>query len=87
MDNRIATLSGHLTQTNRQHIKAILAAGLTEGKINRISYQIEHKGLGTYAVKMYVKDRGIVACGGSKLRMSCYDATFTADTPDKWRNQ
>jgi hypothetical protein len=34
------TLSGHLTQTNKTHIHAILKANLLEAKVNRINYKL-----------------------------------------------
>ena len=37
----IKTMSGHLTQTNKVHIKAMMERNLTSAKVNRITYQIE----------------------------------------------
>ena len=36
----ISTLSGHLSPTNKTHIKAILNANLTEAKVNTINYSL-----------------------------------------------
>jgi len=69
-------LTGHLTATNKKHIKAILAAGLTEGKINRITYYLTRLE-GVYVVEYRQNDRGLGFIG-SELRESTYKATFTA---------
>lgn len=68
-------VSGHLTATNKKAIKAILAAGLTEGKVGNTSYQL-HIIDGVHQVKMYTKDRGMIPCPGSALRVSTYLASF-----------
>ena len=34
------TISGHLTQTNKTHINAILKADLLVAKVNRINYKL-----------------------------------------------
>jgi 5-methylcytosine-specific restriction endonuclease McrBC GTP-binding regulatory subunit McrB len=36
----IQTISGHLTSTNKKHLKALFDAKLTTGKVNRINYFI-----------------------------------------------
>jgi len=47
-------LSGHLTQTNKAHIKALFDANLSEGKVNRINYQLSLD-KGVYTVKIAQK--------------------------------
>lgn len=37
---QISTITGHLTCTNKKHIKALFDAKLTTGKVNRINYFI-----------------------------------------------
>ncbi|QRE03487.1 hypothetical protein [Flavobacterium psychrophilum] len=37
---QISTISGHLTVTNKKHIKALFDAKLSTGKVNRINYFI-----------------------------------------------
>jgi hypothetical protein len=66
----------HLTQTNKKHISAILNAGLTEGKIGRISYRIEQKENNTYQVVFQKNDRGW-GCIGDNLRTSTYKTIFS----------
>ncbi|MES3018174.1 MAG: hypothetical protein V4721_10355 [Bacteroidota bacterium] len=40
----MTTLTGHLTATEKKHIKAILSAGLSEGRVNRKDYRINRVG-------------------------------------------
>lgn len=68
-------LTGHLTAANKKAIKAILYAGLTEGKVGKTSYQLSVVD-GIHHVKMFIKDRGLIPCPGSALRVSVYQATF-----------
>ena len=49
-------LTGHLTQTNKTHINALLKDNLTEAKVNRINYLISlDKGI--YTVKIAQKSK------------------------------
>ena len=68
---KISTLSGHLTQTNKVHIKAIFQAGLNCAKVNRIKYDI-HPDDGFYKVFIVEVDNSIVM--REKIRKS--KATF-----------
>lgn len=52
---KISTLSGHLTATNKNHIKAIFKAGLNQAKVNRINYNIFPEN-GFYTVKIAQKN-------------------------------
>ena len=70
----ISTLSGHLTTTNKTHIKAILKANLTEAKVNTTNYCLRLND-GVYTVKIAKKDRGLGFIG-NELRVSIYNATF-----------
>lgn len=65
----IQTISGHLTATNKTHIRAILEANLMEGKINNTNYHLQKEGE-IYTAKISKKDRGLIPCPGSQLRMS-----------------
>ena len=47
-------LTGHLTQTNKVHIKALFDANLSEGKVNRINYLLSLSE-GIYTVKIAQK--------------------------------
>ncbi len=69
-------LTGHLTQTNKLAIKAILDLGLTDGKVGKVSYFLTKEN-DIYHVKMLVKDRGLIPVAGSPLRWSNYYASFT----------
>jgi hypothetical protein len=68
-------IEGHLTATNKKAIKAILSAGLTSGKVGRISYFLFLTD-GIWTVKIQQKDRGIMPVAGSPLRLSTYVAQF-----------
>lgn len=71
------TLTGHLTQTNKKHIQAILNANLLEGKINRTNYFISKNGsTNVFTVKICVADRGFIPVPGTPLRLSTYIHTF-----------
>lgn len=52
---RITTLSGHLTATNKKHIKIMFNAGLNTSKVNRINYEIRIEN-DFYVVKTATKD-------------------------------
>jgi hypothetical protein len=68
-------LSGHLTATEKKHIKAILDQKLMTGKIGRKSYWLSlNEGL--YTVKVIQNDRGW-GWIGAELRQSVYTHTFT----------
>jgi hypothetical protein len=69
-------LTGHLTETNKTAIKAILNAGLMSGKVGKISYYLNCDN-NIYTVKYQTKDRGLIPCAGSQLRLSTYSASFT----------
>lgn len=69
-------LTGHLTSTEKKHIKHILSLGLCGGAINKKQYSIS-KNLDVYTVIVTEKDKGLITCGGSELRMSNYKSTFT----------
>ena len=68
-------IKGHLTQTEKKHIAVLINRGLTEGKINRKIYHLS-KTDDIYTVKISEMDRGLVSCGGSKLRLSTYTHQF-----------
>lgn len=68
-------LTGHLTQGNKDAIRAILAQGLMAGKVGRTNYQLSNDG-STFTVIISQRDRGMIPCGGSQLRTSHYTSTF-----------
>ncbi|QEM07897.1 hypothetical protein DIU31_031960 [Mucilaginibacter rubeus] len=73
--NTITVINGHLTAKDKAAIKALLAAGLTIGKVGRKTYSIaENNGL--YAVSYKIRDKGLVPVPGSAYRLSTYSATF-----------
>ena len=67
----ISTISGHLTQTNKRHLNAILSANLTEAKVNTINYFLTLNN-GIYTVKIIKKDNSIIY--GAKINI--YKSTF-----------
>jgi hypothetical protein len=68
----IKTLSGHLTATNKKHIRAMFDVGVLSAKVNTINYVITQSE-NVYTVKKTVKDLSIVT--GPKFRT--HTATFT----------
>jgi hypothetical protein len=68
-------INGHLTQTNKKSIQAILSAGLTEGKVGKINYHLSLED-DVYTVTYKQMDRGLIPCVGSPLRLSTYIAKF-----------
>jgi hypothetical protein len=70
------TISGHLTPGNKKAIKAILNAGLTEGRVNSSDYFLTKEN-DVYKVKIQKMDRGLIPCPGSSIRKSTYISTFT----------
>ena len=52
---KITTLSGHLTATNKTHIKLMFENGLNCAKVNRINYDITPEN-DFYIVKIAIKD-------------------------------
>lgn len=71
----IKVLTGHLTQTEKNAIKAILKANLTRGRVGRKDYIITQKG-DVYSVSVFQKDRGMMPDAYSKIRVSKYKSTF-----------
>lgn len=69
---KMKTLTGHITQTEKSHIKAILDAGIMEGKINRKNYFLSlNAGVYTVMIKENrANDLGI-------LVDRCYKSKFT----------
>ena len=68
-------LTGHLTATEKRHIKALFEANLMAGKINRKMYFITENA-GVYTVKVSQRDRGMMPVPGSPLRISVNTSTF-----------
>lgn len=65
---QIKTLTGHLTSTEKTHIKAIFKANLLEAKVNRKNYflTLVNPLKKEYKVKIVEVDKNIVI--GKKLR-------------------
>lgn len=64
---QISTISGHLTQTNKKHLNAILSANLTEAKVNTINYFLTLEN-DIYTVKIIKKDNSVFL--GAKINIS-----------------
>lgn len=70
---KISTVKGHLTATNKKHIKAIFDAGLTHGIVNRIEYSIIEVQPKEYEVTIY--QMGTAWCELKPKKLT-YKATF-----------
>jgi len=75
----ISTLSGHLTAHDKKAILAVMNLGLSEGQVGKKSYSIKPVGDNTLWVQITLKDRGMIPCPGSALRLSTYSHTFKAN--------
>lgn len=64
---QISTITGHLTQTNKKHINAILRSNLTEAKVNTINYFLTLQN-DIYTVKIIRKDNSVLL--GAKINIS-----------------
>jgi len=71
----ITVLQGHLTAKDKAAIKALLASGLTIGKVGRKTYAIIEKH-GLYEVSYKVKDKGLIPVPGTAYRISTHSAIF-----------
>ena len=69
-------IEGHLTATNKTHIKAILFAKMMKAKVNSIVYYLSLEN-GVYTVTIEKKDRGLVPVPGSPFIISKSIAKFT----------
>jgi len=63
----IITIKGHLTQTNKKHIKAILSANLLQAKVNTINYNLTREN-DFFRVTIVKKDNSIVI--GEKININ-----------------
>ena len=59
------TITGHLTTIEKKAIKAILKAGLTQGRVGRKDYFLQNEN-GLFTVKIQQKDRGMIPVSGSR---------------------
>lgn len=74
-EKNIAVIDGHVTAKDKAAIKAMIASGLSVGKVGRKTYSItENNGL--YTVSYKVKDKGLIPVPGSAYSISTYSATF-----------
>lgn len=69
-------LTGHLTATEKKVIKAMTSQNLSSGNVRKVNYFLSES-KGVHTVKIQKKDRGLIPCAGSELRVSTYSATFT----------
>lgn len=73
-------LTGHLTNSDKKAIKeglvSIPTGAVLSFKSGRAYYYITEQN-GTFTVKKQIKDRGMIPCPGSELRLSTYTSTFT----------
>jgi hypothetical protein len=63
----ITTIKGHLTQTNKKHINAILGANLLKAKVNTINYFLTREN-DLFRVTIIKKDNSIVI--GEKININ-----------------
>lgn len=68
-------IEGHLTETDKRAIKAILSQGQMSGKVGSKTYFLSKSGK-EYTVKYQVKDRGLIPVPGSGFRLSTYTSKF-----------
>lgn len=73
---QIKTLTGHLTATQKKHIKYLIDAKFITAKVNSINYALSENN-GIYTVFIARKDRGMIPVPGSALRTTTTKATFT----------
>jgi hypothetical protein len=64
---QILTISGHLTQTNKKHINAILGANLLKAKVNTINYFLTREN-DFFRLTIIKKDNSIVI--GEKININ-----------------
>lgn len=69
-------IAGHLTEREKKSISAILELKAWSGKVGKKRYFITKK-LEIYQVVIQQKDRGLIPCASSELRISIYTSTFT----------
>lgn len=69
-------LEGHITATEKKHIKAILDADLEAGKIGRKTYYLKEEN-GVYTVRVKQMGRGLMPVPGSELREQFSTSKFT----------
>lgn len=67
---RISTITGHLTQTNKKHIKIMIKKGLDCAKINGINYLIQFRD-GIYSVTTIQVDNSVII--GEKTQKSTFN--------------
>ena len=67
-------LTGHLTQTEKKAIKAILQAGLISGRVGRKDYVLSKEN-GVYTAEIFEMSKGWVY--GDELKRSRNVHTFT----------
>jgi len=75
---QISTLSGHLTAHDKKAILAVMNLGLTQGHVGKKTIFITPAENNSFSVKISMKDRGMIPCPGSALRLSTYSHTFQA---------
>jgi len=68
-------LTGHLTATEKKVVKQIIQNNWVYGKVGLKTFFVT-KDNENFNVKIQVKDRGLIPCPGSQLRLSTYLSTI-----------
>jgi len=66
------TLSGHLTASEKKIISQIIQNKWGYGKVGLKTFFVNKNKDENYNIRIDVKDRGLIPCPGSKLRISTY---------------
>lgn len=74
---QITVNTGHLTAKNKAVVAKMIADGISQGRSGRTDYAISLIKPNTYQVDMYIKDKGLIQCAGSALRLSKYSSVIT----------
>lgn len=73
---QIKTIKGYLTAKDKQVVKYMLQSKIRAGKAGKKEYYLMPKAENTYKLMIKVKDRGLIPCAGSPLRISFYHHEF-----------
>jgi len=68
---QIKTLSGHLTATEKRHIRAMIEQGLTEGRVGKKSYWLKEES-GVFTVLVGQNERSVF----NRIEFKKYKHTF-----------
>jgi hypothetical protein len=73
---KISILEGHLTPQDKKVVKYMLDNKMKAGKVGKKHFTIIPFSGNTYQLLIKVKDRGLIPCAGSQLRISFYKHKF-----------